>query len=337
MTLIIPERLKKGETIGFISPSAGPHPKASHRINQAKKSLEHLGYKVAIAKNALKSESYVSSSVEERVQDIHDMFLDPEVKMVMCTIGGNNSNQLLKYINYDLIRNNPKIFIGYSDITVLHYALMTQANLATFCGPCAMTQFGEFPDVLDYTLKYFNLAVTQKDENKSYKIEQSNTWTEEFLDWFQKKDQERPRKLNSNTGYEWLVKGKSEGEILGGTILSLNHLVGTKYWRDPKDTIFFLDILQEDGSLDEVSIDAFLTDFDNQGLFDSIKGLIVGRFANCTAELGERIRGLIIKLTEHKGYPVLFNANVGHVDPIITLRYGSKVSLDSSENKFEIV
>lgn len=337
MALLIPKPLKKGDTIGFISPSAGPNPKAIHRIYQAKKNLELLGYKVIFAKNSLKNDSYVSGTVDERVQDIHDMFSNTEVSMIMCTIGGNNSNQLLKYIDYSLIRKNPKIFIGYSDITVLHYAFMSQSNLATYCGPCAMTQFGEFPSTLEYTLKFFNFAVTLEHKDLSYKIGQSDTWTEEFLDWFKKQDQERPRKLNPNTGYEWLWKGKSSGEILGGTILSLNHLVGTMYWCDPKGKIFFLDILQESGCLDEPSIEAFLTDFDNQGLFDVINGLIIGRLSNCTPELTERIKKRISELTSNKGYPVLFNANIGHVDPIITLRYGSMASLDSFKDEFKII
>ncbi|MFA6072357.1 MAG: S66 peptidase family protein, partial [Janthinobacterium sp.] len=263
MSLIIPQPLKKGDTIGFISPSAGPNPRAIHRIHQAKKILEGLGYKVIYAKNSLKSEGYTSSSIDNRIEDIHEMFSNPEVKMVMCTIGGNNSNQLLKYIDFKLIKNNPKIFIGYSDITVLHYAIMTQANFATYCGPCAMTQFGEYPKILDYTLKYFDLALTEEKGKKNYAIEPSSSWTEEFLDWFQKKDQERPRNLENNKGYEWINMGKAEGNILGGTILSLNHLAGTKYWADPTGSIFFLDILQESGSLDEASIDSFLTDFDN--------------------------------------------------------------------------
>lgn len=337
MTLIIPELLEKGDTIGFVSPSSGPNPLAIHRVEYAKKTLEKLGYNVVFAKNSLKNEGYVSSSIKNRVDDLHEMFSDPKVKMVMCTIGGNNSNQLLKYIDYDLIKNNPKIFIGYSDITVLHYAIMSQSNLSTYCGPCAMTQFGEYPKILDYTLNYFNLALTAENHKETYLIKSSLKWTEEFLDWFQKKDQERPRVLGDNSGYEWLVGGKAKGNILGGTILSLNHLIGTEYWVNPRGSVFFIDILQESGSLDESSIDSFLTDFDNQGLFDSINGLIIGRLANCSKDVAGRIKKRIIELVKDKNYPVLFNADIGHTDPIVTLRYGSIVSLDSYNNKLEVI
>lgn len=337
MKLIIPNSLKKGDAIGFISPSSGPLPLAIHRIERAKNTLEKLGYKVKIADSALKSSGYVSASIEERVSDIHAMFLDDKVKAIMCTTGGNNSNHLLRHLDYKLIKKHPKIFIGYSDITVLHYALQSQANLATYYGPCAMTQFGEFPDVLDYTLKHFQREIaSEKYETEAHRIITSPKWTDEFLDWFKKDDLKRPRKQKKNNGYEWLRNGFGQGPALGGAILSVNHLAGTKYWINPKGSIFFLDILQEGGLLNESAVDALLADLYNMELFDLLNGLIISRPAGYTKKEITRLKDMIKKYTSasKKKYPILFNANIGHTDPIITIRYGRRTLLDSSKKLF---
>lgn len=334
MDILVPSPIQKGDIIGFISPSAGPAVPAFHRIENAKKMLESLGYRVKLGRHTLQSRGYVSGTIEERVSDIHEMFRDSEVKMIMCTTGGNNSNHLLKYIDYSVIRENPKIFMGYSDITLLHYAFFSQAKLATYYGPCAMTQFGEYPKVLDYTLDYFNYEVVAETKKNSYTIDASKLWTEEFLDWSQKKDLQRPRRLNENTGYEWLREGVAEGPALGGAILSINHLVGTRYWCDPTGSIFFFDILKEDSLLNEGAVDALLTDLDNIDFFDVITGLIVSRPAGYSVDETTRLKDIFLSYSSKKKCPILFNANIGHTDPIATIRYGRMMRLDSSKNLF---
>ena len=336
MQLTIPARLKLGDTIGFVSPSAGVAGLVPHRITQAVKMLEELGYKVKIAEHAMQNAGYVSASVEERVRDIHAMFLDPAVKMIMCTIGGNNGNQLLRHLDYDLIRNHPKIFTGYSDITVLHYAIASQSGLATYYGPCAMTQFGEYTRILEYTLEHFSRELDSALPETGYDVPASATWTNEMMDWFQKLDRTRPRALLPNAGYEWLAPGEAEGETLGGAILSVNHLSGTPYWLDPKESIFFLDILKT-SELNEGAVDAFLTDLQNMGVFDVIRGLMISRPADYTAEETERLKGQILRCVGNKKYPILFNANMGHTDPIMTLRYGRRIRLDSRRNALTVL
>jgi len=334
--LILPKKLNKGDTIAFISPSAGLAPFAMHRIEKAIETFNQLGYKVKIAKHALENAGYVSTSIEKRIEDIHSVFSDRDVKMVIATIGGNHSNQLLKYIDYRLIRKNPKIFVGYSDITVLHFAFMSQANLATYYGPCVMTQFGEFPKIFGYTLRYFNYAVKQK---SSYRIDPSEKWTDEVLDWFKKKDLKRARKMKKNKGYEWLKEGKARGPILGGTIPSINHLAGTKFWCNPKGTIYFIDI-PEGHSLDKglsiADVDSLFADLDNLGIFRSINGLIIGRPYHYNQNEEDALKEIILKYTKNKKYPILYNANIGHIDPIVTIRLGATVLLDSKKNKFSI-
>ena len=224
--MIIPERLKKGNTIGIISPSFGGAGMFAHRYEKAVEVLNKISLNVKPAKNALKSSGYVSSSIQDRVDDIHEMFSDLSVSAIICSIVGNHSNQLLQYLDYDLIAKNPKPFIGFSDITVLHYALLKFANLQTFYGPALITQFGEYPEVFDFTLEHFMKAMFDREFGR---ITPSEYHTDEFLDWSLKLDLTRKRDVTINKGYEWANPGYAKGELIGGCLGSLNHLLGTKY------------------------------------------------------------------------------------------------------------
>ncbi|WP_456324387.1 S66 family peptidase [Desulfonauticus submarinus] len=336
MKLIIPKKLNKGDVIGVVSPSAGLGPIFPHRIKQAEKNLTKLGFKVKYAKNSLKNDGYISASAEERANDIHEMFLDNDVKAVISTIGGDHSNQILKYLDFDIVRNNPKIFIGYSDITILHFAFATKSNLRTYYGPCIISEFGEYPEILSYTLEYFKktLMVTKSIGN----IPQSDSWTWEFLDWFKKKDQTRARKMTLADGYEWWKEGKAQGQIFGGCVPSMNHLAGTDYWLDFRDKIMFIDIpeLNPGEKFPIADLDSFLADLDNLGIFKKIKGLIIGRPYFYEEDDNKDLRRIIDYYTNDYDYPILFNMNIGHVSPIITLPLGAEVMINSQKNTFEI-
>ena len=336
MNLTIPKKLNKGDTIGIVSPSAGLGSIFPHRIEQAEKNLTKLGFKIKYAKNSLKNNGYISASAEERADDIHEMFLDKEVKAIIVTIGGDHSNQILKYLDFGIIKNNPKIFMGYSDITVLHFAFATKANLRTFYGPCIISEFGEYPEILPYTLEYFNTALSNVESIGN--ISQSDSWTWEFLDWSKKMDQIRARKMNTSKGYEWWKEGSVQGEIFGGCVPSMNHLSGTEYWPDFKDKIMFIDI--PEGNPGEkfplADLDSFLADLENLGIFKNIKGLIIGRPYLYEEEDNKKLKDIIAYYTKDYTYPILFNANIGHASPIITIPLGVACFLDSQKNIFEI-
>jgi muramoyltetrapeptide carboxypeptidase len=340
MSLIIPRKIKKGDTIAFISPSAGLAPFAMHRIDKAKAFLENEGYKVIMGKNALKNNGYVSATIEERVADLHEAFLDKEITCIICTIGGNHSNQLLKYIDWKIVKNNPKIFIGYSDISVLHYAINSMANLQTYYGPCVMTQFGENPRIFDYSWNSFKKILTEEEKlSKNYEVKASKFWTDDSsLDWFKKDDLKKPRETFPNTGHLWLQSGKASGLVVGGCIPSINHTLGTKYWIKPKGSIFFIDIPEGSSLSNGLSLedlDSFLADLDNANVFKEIKGLVIGRPYHYSDQENKEMISIIKKYAEND-YPILLNTNIGHADPIITLPYGSKVELDSDKNLFNI-
>jgi muramoyltetrapeptide carboxypeptidase len=146
-TLKSPPALKPRDTIGIVAPSSGLAGLFPHRAEQGARALERLGYSVVFAPHSREINGYVSASVESRVDDLHAMFKDPSIRSIVTTIGGNHANQLLKHLDYDLIAANPKVFTGYSDITVLHWAFARKAGLRTFYGPCLVSEFAEYPDM----------------------------------------------------------------------------------------------------------------------------------------------------------------------------------------------
>ncbi|MBM3255959.1 MAG: LD-carboxypeptidase [Candidatus Moranbacteria bacterium] len=338
MNLINPEHIKKRQTIGIISPSAGLAPLFPHRIDNGKAMLEKMGFNVKFSSHALEQAGYVSALPEERAADINQMFADDNIKAIICSIGGNHSNQVLKYLDFEMIAKNPKIFLGYSDITVLHLAFAKKSRLRTFYGPCLMSEFGEFSEMLTYTREHFEKATSKTDPIGI--INPSFEWTEEFLDWFAKKDLTRPRRLQKNKGYEWWKQGKTKGELWGGTIPSLNHLAGTEYWIDLKDKILFLDLPEGDNPASPLplsSLDSYLSDMDNLGVFSSIKGLIIGRPYFYKPKDVETLKKYIEYYTRGCSYPILYNANIGHASPIITIPMGIMSSLNSEKNEFSIL
>ena len=332
-----PKKLQQGDTIGVIAPSAGNANFFPHRVENAIKFLKSEGYKVILSANATKNRDYVSAEPIDRANDINEMFADRNVKAIICTIGGNHSNQLIKYIDFEIIKNNPKIFLGYSDISVLHYAFLKKGNLQTYYGPCLMTQFGEYPNPLEYTYEYFKKALV--DEGPIGDIRASNEWTSEILNWVTKSDLERPRKLEKSSGYEWLKFGHTEANIIGGCVPSINHTIGTDFWIDPTDKVFFIDVPEGYNfgeGLPVADLDSYMADLDNIGVFSSIKGLIFGRPYNYNNDQLLTLKKIIHYYTDKYDYPILLNANIGHTDPIITLPMMAEVILDSENNRFEI-
>ncbi len=334
--LISPKKLQKGDLISIVSPSAGLGELFPHRIRDGVKALERMGFRVKIEKNALKRRGWVSGTVEERVEDLHSAFSNPEVKCIMCSIGGDHSNQLLKYLDFELIQKNPKIFIGYSDISVLHYAFYSKAHLRTFYGPCLISEFGEYPDILEYTKNSFvgTLVDGSFDEIKA-----SEKWTDDFLDWFDEENYTKKRSMNPSKGYEWWKEGKAEGKIIGGCVPSINHILGTEYWIDPRETLFFMDIPESGPGkpMDTGALDSFFADLDNAKVFENISGLVIGRPYRFSEELDSELKEIVLKYTKPYSYPILYNANIGHCSPNITLPFGISAEIDSSKSLFRII
>jgi muramoyltetrapeptide carboxypeptidase len=149
-----PQRLRSGDTIGIVSPS-WYDPYTAHRVERGSEHMRSLGFEVKVAPHALnRIDGWLSDTPENRAADIHAMFSDPEIGAVVASIGGDHSCQLLPHLDWDLLRSNPKIFMGYSDITVLNVAIWKMAGLGTFSGPTLITEWAEYPRMPEYTERY---------------------------------------------------------------------------------------------------------------------------------------------------------------------------------------
>jgi len=339
MEVIFPPKLKFGDTICLISPSSGMAKLVPHRAEKAISNLNKAGFKIKVGKNALKNLNYASASPQERALDLMEAFLDPEVKAIMSFIGGYCSNQILKYLDFDIIRKNPKILVGYSDTTIPLLAIHTQTGICTYYGPAALTQFGENPDVFEYTLNYFKKALIE--DGPIGDVFPSEFWTDQVLDWFKKLDQRSKRQTFPNQGWKWIKEGEAKGPLIGGCLVSLINLAGTKYWPNFNNAILFWETPESDGNIHQgISIPKTadcLEHLNELGVFNKISGMIIGRPVGYSEANHEELICFLKDFFSNYNFPVLYNVNFGHSDPIITIPIGQTGVLNSDNNQFKIL
>ena len=331
--MVKPSRLKPGDTIGIVSPSWGGAGAYPHRVELGIKELINLGFKVELAPHALNQKGFTSDTSANRAQDILDMFENPKIKAIIAAIGGDHSCHLLPLLDYELISRFPKVFMGFSDITVLNVAIWKKTGMMTFNGPALLTDFAEYPHMLRYTKEYFIKAVMS--EEPIGKIEPSPVWTEEFLDWGEKKDLERPRHLTNSDGWTWLKEGQAEGYLIGGCLESLQHLRGTDYWPEWDNALFFFE--PSEGRPAPETIDGILMDYQNMGVLDKINGMIVGRPMRYSDEEKQLLRERVFERTQGYSFPIITDMDFGHTSPQFTIPIGCIARISTKEHCFEIV
>ena len=327
---IKPRGFTPGDSVHIVSPSAGIMPFIPERVERAKKHLEAIGYRVIIGKSAANNMGHVSASVQDRVDDIHAAFRDKTCSLILCSIGGNHSNQLLELLDYDLIKNNPKAFCGYSDITVLHLAMLAKTGLQTFYGPTFLNQFGEYPEVLDFTLHNFKKSIMQIKEVTTDTINTGHT--DEILDWFTGADSERARNLTPNNGISVWKKGIASGNALPFTIPSINHVLNTVYMPEITSPILLIDIPEGNSMHEGLSVgefDAWFSDVLNSGLVAKSKGIAIGRAYKYTPEMVEELQKIILERCANYDIPIVYGADFGHTDPMLSIQYASPISINT--------
>jgi muramoyltetrapeptide carboxypeptidase len=322
MNTIVPNHLKPGDKIMIISPADSLFFLSSEMQSIAQKRFQDLDLELVFSKNSYEVDEFDSSSIESRVEDLHQAFLDTGIKGVFASYGGYNSNQLLRYIDWEIIKNNPKIFVGYSDITALQNAIFAKTGLITYSGPL----YSNFAQKLyfDYTLDYIKKSLFL---NEEYSVLPSESWSDD--NWYKNQDN---RELIPNSGWLIVNEGEAEGTILGGNLCTFNLLQGTEYFPNITDSILFI----EDDS--EASLGLFERDL--QSLihlpnFDAVKGIVIGRFQKESKVEDD----LLIKVIKSKKelnnipVPVIANIDFGHTDPKITFPIGGKAKLSVKDNK----
>ena len=338
--MIKPDVLKRGDKIAVVSLSWGGlgDEKLIHKYYIAKERLEkYFGLEVVAMPNALKGSDYVYNHPEARAKDLMDAFKDETIKGIFCAIGGDDTVRLLPYIDYDVISNNPKIFMGYSDTTVNHL-MMNKAGLVSFYGPSVMVEFGEYVNMFDYTREAVENILFNDCEN--FEIKSSEFWSKDFVPWKEENINIGKALLKEEHGYETLQgSGIVTGQLLGGCIDVFPMIVGTDIWptKDEwKDKILLLETSEEKPSPDLVTY--YLRNLGAQGIFDVIKGIIVGKpqEEKYYEEYKEVFRK-VLKEFSREELPILYNVNIGHAFPIGILPLGTDVQVDFTNKKIALM
>lgn len=312
--LLKPKVLNARDSVGLITPSTAVTD--PEKLNTAERTVRYFGLVPKWGKNVGKRAGYVGGSIEERVDDLHAMFSDASVKAVFCVRGGYGSGQLLKNIDYDLIRRNPKIFIGYSDITAMHLAIHRLTGLVTFHGPVPMSAFTPYTQAA-YRKALFEARPIGELSNPP-----------------------EANELRPGHTLRMVRPGKAQGPLIGGNLSLIAATMGTPYEIDTRGRILFIEDVEEQ----PYSIDRMLTQLRLAGKLEQAAGVIFGECHDCrardyqpsfvegsftTPEVVDRILGEL-------RVPVLSGLTIGHTDDQLTLPLGVMATLDAGKRTLTV-
>lgn len=308
--LLLPNPIKKGDTVGIISPSAATADRME--FTYAKEAMEGLGFKVKLGENLKNRSGHLAGTDQERANDLNAMFADPEVKMIICIRGGSGASRILPLLDYELIKKNPKPLQGYSDITALHAAIHCQTGLVTFHGPNGSGSWNSF-NVKQFEKVFFG------SEPIVFKNETS-------------KGDDLVVKGNR---IQTLMGGRAKGRILGGNLTVLSALSGTPYYPDFQDSILFIEDIGED----PYRIDRMMSTLQLNGTLDKISGFVFGQCSDCTPGGGygaftvdQLIDNYILPLQ----IPAYTGAMIGHVSRQFIIPVGAEVELDADQGTITV-
>lgn len=325
---------KEQHSIGVISPSKGLLQLFPNRVQNGIEYLNKNNFNVIFMTNAKKQVSYISSSSEDRVGDLHDAFIDPQIDIIMSAIGGYNSIHLLDKIDYRIIKDNPKIFCGYSDNTALLLSIYSKTGMTVYHGPCFLSEVSEYPKPFDYTWQNF-IRVISKD---SVEYVSPSKFTREFYDWMLQEEKMYERRLDEVAEWECVKSGSANGVLIGGNLSTILTILGTEYLpiEKFKDAILFI----EENSCSLAYFDALMYALKYNKIFELISGLIIGRFNSLADSDIRTLEDVILEVTDGHTYPIITNVDIGHTDPMLTLPIGKIAYIECSENsdiKFGII
>ena len=320
--VIKPPRLKPGDTIGLVTPATYL---TEEQLRDAVTALAQLGFKVRYTPNMLVRKGYLAGTDQQRADDINQFFADDSVHGVICGRGGYGSARILPLLDYDAIRNNPKVFMGYSDITAMLYAIHQKTGLVCFHGPMGTSDYNA------YTTRYFRELLMRANDSLTYETsvaEPADTPEEDSL---------TPEASLPQAPLTTITAGSAEGVLVGGNLTLVTSLCGTAYDISLRDKLIFLEEVGEA----PYRIDRMLT----QLLLDPEKlpaaaGVVLGTFSDCEAEdetkslslaqvLYDRLAGL--------GIPVVYGFSFGHIHQNMTLPVGIRARLDADKKTLTLL
>ncbi|NLA82593.1 MAG: LD-carboxypeptidase [Clostridiaceae bacterium] len=330
--MIKPRRLKRGDRIALVSLSWGGlgDPPYRHRFDIAKDRLARdFGLELVPMPHALAGSDFVARHPQLRARDLMEAFENPDYAGIFSAIGGDDAIRTLPYIDLDIIRQNPKVFMGYSDTTIHHF-MAYKAGLVSFYGPSVMAELGDYVKMLDYTSQALDKLLFH--DSQGYQLEPSPLWTDQLIDWDEKNQHLSYQLKEDPKGYEILQgQGQTSGHLLSGCLDVFMMAIGTKIWpslEDWKGAILFMETSEDKPYPDFVRWT--LRNLAAQGILAVIKGILVGK---PQAEVyyqayKEAILDVVSGEEKLTVLPVFYKVNFGHAKPIAILPYGIKTQLD---------
>ena len=323
-------KLKVGDSIGIFSPSSPITYSCPKRFERAKRYLQEKGFNIIEGNLTGKYDFYRSGSIKERAEELNNLIRNPEVKCIMSTSGGMNSNSLLPYIDYETFKNNPKPIIGYSDVTAILLAIYAKTGISTYYGPALVSSFGELNPFVDITYKYFEDILVNK-INIPHKIKNPEFWTDEYINW---ETQDRS-KVKVPNELITIYEGKVQGRLIGGNLNTMTGIWNTQYMPEIKEgDILFI----EDSLKDCATIERSFSLLKLSGVFEKIYGIILGKhelFNDCNT--GRKPYEILLEVLGDKKVPFLAEFDCCHMHPMITLPIGCNIELDATNKCISII
>lgn len=311
--LIKPKALKKGDTIGLITPASAVTRQA---FEKAVENLETMGFEVKYTDNMSVRKGFLAGTDQQRLDDLHQMFEDESIDGIVCARGGYGSGRLLPNIDYDLIQANPKVLIGYSDITALLYGIHQKTGLVCFHGPVGASEYSEF------TEQGFEQVLMK---GKAPKFERPKEW-----------------ERNKDQAFQHLpiVTGVTQGALVGGNLSLICSLMGTPFDIDFTDKIVFIEEIGES----PYRVDRMLTQLLNSDKLAKAKGVAMGVFWGCETKASDPDFALSTSLENvlkdrfgNMNIPVLYGLPIGHIDDNATLPFGIQAELDVEKGSLKLL
>ncbi|MFE3452217.1 S66 peptidase family protein [Nonomuraea sp. NPDC059194] len=321
MDAIFPRKLHEGDVIRVVAPARSRAMVMEHdHTGLIESRFAELGLTVSYGRHVDERDALDSSSIASRVADLHEAFADPSVAAILTVIGGFNCNELLPYLDWELIRANPKIVCGYSDITALQNAILARTGLVTYSGPHWST-FG-MRDHFEQTLRWFTDVMFTIEP---ITLAPAAYWSDDA--WFLDQDK---RELIPNDGWWPIRPGTAEGRIVGGNLCTLNLLQGTPSMPSLDGAIL---IVEDDFESHPATFARDLTSLLQLPDAAGIRGLAIGRFQNASRMTRSLLEQIIASQPALTGLPVLANIDVGHTHPLATIPIGGQASLTVTDDE----
>ena len=337
---IKPKPLKEGDTVAAISLSWGGAGTLPYRYEIGKRQFQDIfGVKVVETKNALRSAEFIARNPKARADDLMEAFSDPSIKAIISNIGGEDSIRTLPFTDISVIRNNPKIFLGFSDTTITHFACY-KSGLTSFYGTSLMVGFAENGGMHQYQIDDLKQTLFSNSP-RGLILPNVDGWTSEFLDWNDASLQNTKRQLTKSSTWNFLQgSGISRGGLIGGCLDVLEFLKGTDFW--PGNTEWINKILFLETSEEMLVPSIFrriLRNYAAQGIFEKLSGLILGRPYNniFVNEYNEILLEVIRDEQGNSRLPIVTQMDFGHTCPTFTIPYGVLAEIDFERKAFSIL